>query len=73
MTLGELRDPEPEFFVLKAAQRPDEENVWRDLFFIDRTQLPTEIPIELAKKILLTGFFFFRKKCSFYSTLMSRN
>ena len=58
MTLGELRDPEHEFFVLKAAQRPDEENVWRDLFFIDRTQLPTEIPIELAKKILLTGFFF---------------
>ena len=58
MTLGEFRDPEHEFFVLKAAQRPDEENVWRDLFFIDRTQLPTEIPIALAKKILLTGFFF---------------
>lgn len=54
MTEGELRDPFGEFFVCADAA-VQLEDLWQRMYFLEVEMVPCFVPLELARKILLTG------------------
>merc|ERR1719159_2052002 len=54
MTEGELRDPFGEFFVCADASVPIEE-LWTRTYSLEVEMVPCFMPMELARKVLLTG------------------
>jgi len=54
MTEGEIQDPYEEFFVCANSSVPLE-SLWTDMYSLDIEMVPCFIPLDLARKILLTG------------------
>merc|ERR1719183_205506 len=54
MTEGELRDPFGEFFVCADASVPIED-LWTRMYSLEVEMVPCFMPMELARKVLLTG------------------
>eukprot|EP00762_Andalucia_godoyi_P008673 ANDGO_00429.mRNA.1 Gamma-tubulin complex component 3 len=66
MFRGELEDPFKEFFVHIHAANTGTSNIWNDRYMLEESLVPSLLPIQVAKNILLVGktLHFIRDSCS---------